>query len=359
MHRFLTLATSINLGRRRYEPLSGSTKSKETDARERKVAKRSDGILGDGLQKTTLPPSVRRYTGRGNEPENQSSAHSDISMSVVTSTKDLIEQGLMTAEDERLVSSSSKTHQKYLLSPEGYVALREAESRGRKVDFARFNALPAAVLAQNERCSSPLFRLAKNHESYELAPADYSSALENAVSCGLFDIAQKNDQGRNPIHTAASYGCAEAIRVFAAHDKAFGNGSALDAEALGRYTPLETVLACAPPQTRYDAAKALIDAGADLKLRGRAGPVQLAVESGDLELVKAVIDLASRKGIRYGKDSTGRTPMKTLKLSPSIPQATRDAIEKELHAYKASAAGALKNVSRSNKKKFGVLKDDE
>jgi hypothetical protein len=361
---FRALVASIYPARHHhFDPLNESTKPKrKAEGNTKGVGGIGDASISDDIQMKTVPPAIRFQAGRGNEPEQKSTVVSDISMSAVTSTKDLVAQGLMTVEDEQFVGSMSQDHQRYLLSPEGYIALRDARQRKSPVNFGKFKALPAAVLDPNPKSPSPLFRLAKNHVALGLTPAQYSAALRDAVDCGLFDVTQKGDQGRNPIHTAALYGCKEAIEIFADHDKALANEyrhSALNAEDLGRYTPLETVLVCAPNGTQYDAAKPLIDAGADLKQRHRiAGPVQNAVVSGDVRLVREVVALASRKGIPYGKDKTGQTPLKTLRLLQNIASSDREAIKAELRAYKKPAGRPPRKGNRFGASEFQVLADE-
>jgi hypothetical protein len=220
-------------------------------------------------------------------------------------------EGCLTRDELQAFNKLTGPHKDYFTSQEGITALQRAKNEGRTIDFESFKKIPAALLKADERFPSPLFRLASKRRASEIGVNIDSDALTNALKCKLFDIEQKGDQGRNPVHVAAIDGNVKALEQFAKCEEVNTAGSkerAFNAVAEDNHTPLECVFVLTP-EDAVNTAKALLDAGADLKPRKNAdGPIQLAVKSFRPDLVAFATSQSLERGILYDKDGKGRTP---------------------------------------------------
>jgi hypothetical protein len=304
---------------------------------------RSPVLNGEKLPVKSKRPSVVAKQGIN---QNQSPDHEPLP---TLTTNSQIAKRLMTEEEEQAFDKLAGPHRNYFNCSEGIAALQRAKADGRSVNFDAFNRIPGVLLESNEKFPSPLFRLATNRfidrfSDEKLGEEAYSSALTNALGCNLFDIAQKGDQGRNPIHVAALHGNAKALGEFAKHDIAQAERPeqrALNAVARDNCTPLECVFLHAP-QNGVDAAKALLEAGADLSPRANAhGPIQLAVKSFRPDLVAFATTESLKREILYGKDGKGHTPHQArrdwLKDVRRRGDAKHDAIKGHLTSYKQAS----------------------
>jgi hypothetical protein len=342
LNRLLPNALANRYRRQRDIQESNGSAQESRSGNDREMRDRRSPVFnGAELSVKKVQPSLVQKSGKLDDGKNQSPA----CRSLPASTTDARIASLLTTEKEK--QSFDKLpgqHRDYLCSEEGIAALELAKRAGRTIDFEAFEQVPVALLEPNERFPSPLFRLATSRFVNESSAAHYSDALSNALKCNLFEITQKGDQGRNPIHVAALHGNIEALEGFAKHDEAhtkWPQERALSAVAGDNCTPMECVFIHAPGNG-MKAAEALLQAGADLAPRANAhGPIQLAVKSFRPDLVAFATTESLKRGILYAKDGKGRTPHQArrdwLKDARRNGDLNYDAIKGHLESYKAAS----------------------
>ena len=217
---------------------------------------------------------------------------------------DLSETGQLTGgEVQRLEVPENKglteAQKDFLKSEQGKHVLQEVNKAGTEVDWAAFSKIPDSLMTPNPRFPNPLFYLAANTGPLKLDPKQHQEAMGAALKCKLFDLSQTDNEGRNPIHVAATHGDVAAMTAFIARDVATHPDEpkkrALNAKANDGRTPLKYAvtggLKTAPQVTQL-----LILGGARVSTAAKKQRmVQRAKKVGNDALVEVVVGALGKK----------------------------------------------------------------